>query len=76
MKLWFSDSQSVVRDYRGFVAAFTGLVVTYCVTVLWNVATFPDVGLRCLLPEGPAPIQTEPSFLIETPPSFLLLGFA
>ena len=42
------------RDYRAFVATCIGLVVAYCVTVLWNVATFPDVGLRCLLPEGPA----------------------
>ena len=45
----------VTRDYRAFVATCIGLVVAYCVTVLWNVATFPDVGLRCLLPEGPSP---------------------
>ncbi len=58
MKLWYSNNQGGTHDYRAFVAACTGLVVTYCVTVLWNVATFPDVGLRCLLPDGPAPIST------------------
>ncbi|MCA9048544.1 MAG: sigma 54-interacting transcriptional regulator [Planctomycetaceae bacterium] len=25
--------------------------VTYCLLVMWYVATFPDVGIRCLLPE-------------------------
>ena len=24
--------------------------ITYCLIVIWYVATFPDVGLRCLLP--------------------------
>jgi hypothetical protein len=56
VKLWYSNNQGGTHDYRAFVATCTGLVVTYCVTVLWNVATFPDVGLRCLLPDGPAPI--------------------
>ena len=42
--------------------------MSYCVTVLWNVATFPDVGLRCLLPNSasliPAssPVQIEGAF--------------
>ncbi len=26
--------------------------MVYCVVVLWYVATFPDVGIRCLLPES------------------------
>ena len=37
-------------DHRGLVAACVGLIVTYSVVVLWYVATFPDIGLRCLLP--------------------------
>lgn len=53
MRSWFSNPHHSTRDLRGFVAAFTAFIVTYCVTVLWYVATFPDVGLRCLLPEGP-----------------------
>ena len=27
--------------------------VTYCLIVLWYVATFPDIGVRCLLPNSP-----------------------
>ncbi len=27
--------------------------VTYCLVVLWYVATFPDIGVRCLLPNTP-----------------------
>lgn len=48
-----SDSfhSSSPPDLRGFVAGCAGIVVAYCVTVLWQVATFPDVGLRCLLPD-------------------------
>lgn len=51
MQMWFSNPLAPLRDNRAFVATCTGLVVAYCVTVLWNVATFPDVGLRCLLPD-------------------------
>jgi len=75
MKLWSSNPQSTVRDYRGFVATCTGLVVTYCVTVLWNVATFPDVGLRCLLPDGPLPIQTVPAVDLDSASRLLSHGF-
>ncbi len=46
--------------------------MTYCVTVLWYVATFPDVGLRCLLPDGPSPIQVVPA--IDVRPAFKLLS--
>ena len=43
-------SSSGPYDLRAWVAACTGLVVTYSVVVLWYVATFPDIGVRCLLP--------------------------
>lgn len=42
-----------ITDRRFFVAACTGLVVAYSVAVLWYVATFPDIGARCLLPNEP-----------------------
>ena len=41
---------SHTADFRGVVAVCTGLAVSYSVIVLWYVATFPDIGLRCLLP--------------------------
>lgn len=53
MPFFFSKSTSSNHDLRGWVGTLTGLVVAYCVTVLWYVATFPDVGIRCLLPDGP-----------------------
>ncbi|MCA9066131.1 MAG: hypothetical protein KDA96_23850, partial [Planctomycetaceae bacterium] len=34
------------------VATCVAVVVTYSVVVLWYVATFPDIGLRCLLPQS------------------------
>ena len=40
-------------DLRWLVAVCTGLAVSYSVVVLWYVATFPDIGLRCLLPSAP-----------------------
>jgi len=49
---FFSNSHSNTRDLRVAVATLTGLVTAYCVAVLWYVATFPDVGLRCLLPDS------------------------
>lgn len=49
---WSSTNPSSPHDARGVVAVCIGAVVTYCVAVLWYVATFPDVGLRCLLPES------------------------
>ncbi len=52
MQIRFANSHRTASDHRGVVAAFTAFVVTYAVTVLWYVATFPDVGLRCLLPEN------------------------
>lgn len=61
LKSWVANPQFVNRDCRPFVATCTGLVVAYCVTVLWNVATFPDAGLRCLLPQESALIQAEAS---------------
>ncbi|MEI6538403.1 MAG: hypothetical protein WCO86_02605, partial [Planctomycetota bacterium] len=56
MAFFLTGSQLTKRDLRGLVATLTGLVVTYCVAVLWYVATFPDVGLRCLLPDA-EPLQ-------------------
>ena len=41
-----------IADGRWLVAAFLGCTVFYCVVTLWYVATFPDAGLRCLLPES------------------------
>ena len=49
---FLANSTPSTRDLRVLVATLTGLVVTYCVAVLWYVATFPDVGIRCLLPDG------------------------
>jgi transcriptional regulator with GAF, ATPase, and Fis domain len=39
-------------DPRVVLATCLTLIVVYCVMVLWYVATFPDVGIRCLLPES------------------------
>jgi transcriptional regulator with GAF, ATPase, and Fis domain len=39
-------------DQRVFLGTCLTLIVVYCVVVLWYVATFPDVGIRCLLPES------------------------
>ncbi len=75
MKFWQSIPQTSVRDYRAFVATCTGLVVTYCVTVLWNVATFPDVGLRCLLPESPVPTQIVSTPDVQSAQKLLSLTF-
>ncbi|MCA9033820.1 MAG: sigma 54-interacting transcriptional regulator [Planctomycetaceae bacterium] len=52
--LWKSArlSENAV-DLRPIVAISTGAVVTFSVVVLWYVATFPDIGLRCLLPTLP-----------------------
>jgi len=55
VSVWFTHPQTYNRDHRAIVAALSGVIVTYCVTVLWYVATFPDVGLRCLLPNGARP---------------------
>lgn len=49
---FLTNSQNNRRDLRVLVATLTALVVVYCVAVLWYVATFPDVGLRCLLPDS------------------------
>lgn len=38
------------RTYARFVLAMAFASVAYCLLVLWYVATFPDIGLRCLLP--------------------------
>lgn len=51
MAFFLTNTQSTKRDLRVFVGTLTGLVVVYCVTVMWYVATFPDIGIRCLLPE-------------------------
>lgn len=51
--LWFgTNSGTSHRDLRVLVGACVGLVVTYSVAVMWYVATFPDAGVRCLLPES------------------------
>ena len=42
-------------DPRVVLGTCLTLIVIYCVMVLWYVATFPDVGIRCLLPESPLP---------------------
>ncbi len=49
---FLTNPQSTQRDLRGLVGTLTGLIVVYCVAVLWYVATFPDIGIRCLLPDG------------------------
>jgi transcriptional regulator with GAF, ATPase, and Fis domain len=51
MRHWLQSSPKSNTDQRSAVAAFLGLIVAYCVVVLWFVATFPDVGIRCLLPD-------------------------
>lgn len=48
-----SRTASTPLDLRAFVAGCTGLMVAYSVLVLWYVATFPDIGVRCLLPADP-----------------------
>ncbi|MCA9062582.1 MAG: sigma 54-interacting transcriptional regulator [Planctomycetaceae bacterium] len=41
------------------VATCVAVVVTYSVVVLWYVATFPDMGLRCLLPQSSSETQAQ-----------------
>lgn len=48
-----SKTAATAADRRVFVASVSGLVVAYSVAVLWYVATFPDIGVRCLLPHEP-----------------------
>lgn len=37
-----------------FVVTFVAIAaISYCLVVIWYVATFPDVGVRCLLPTDP-----------------------
>ena len=52
LSFFLTNSQATRRDLRGVVGTLTALVVVYCVAVLWYVATFPDIGVRCLLPES------------------------
>ncbi|MFM7835218.1 MAG: sigma 54-interacting transcriptional regulator [Planctomycetaceae bacterium] len=46
------SAAGTTSDGRWLVASFLGCTVFYCVVTLWYVATFPDAGLRCLLPES------------------------
>jgi transcriptional regulator with GAF, ATPase, and Fis domain len=48
------EQQGLQKDYRVVVATCSGLVVAYSILVLWYVATCPEIGLRCLLPERTA----------------------
>jgi transcriptional regulator with GAF, ATPase, and Fis domain len=57
------DGVARPRDYRFVVAACSGLVVAYSIFVLWYVATCPEIGLRCLLPER-VPAQGRPGLPI------------
>ena len=51
--MFFQQSKvSSPIDQRVFLGTCLTLIVVYCVVVLWYVATFPDVGIRCLLPES------------------------
>lgn len=47
-----SESARSQRDYRVAVSTCAASVVVYSIAVLWYVATCPDIGLRCLLPEA------------------------
>lgn len=42
----------------GLLCAATASI-SYCLVVIWYVATFPDVGLRCLLPNTPGETDLE-----------------
>ncbi|MEY3176718.1 MAG: Transcriptional regulatory protein ZraR [Planctomycetota bacterium] len=51
--MFFNQSKtSHPVDQRAFLGTCLTLIVVYCVVILWYVATFPDVGIRCLLPES------------------------
>lgn len=38
---------------RGGLLCAASVSISYCLIVIWYVATFPDVGVRCLLPSSP-----------------------
>lgn len=46
----FNNQNSRQRFAVTFVAI---AAISYCLVVIWYVATFPDVGVRCLLPTDP-----------------------
>lgn len=59
--VWFRTTARVAvapADLRVLVATCVGAVVTYSVAVLFYVATFPDIGIRCLLPDSPRDFET------------------
>src|SRR5262245_13671686 len=46
-------SEFLQNRAKWVLSSLGGLVVVYCLMVLWYVATTPDVGLRCLLISDP-----------------------
>lgn len=52
LPFFLTSPQPTKRDLRVVLGTLTGLIVAYCVAVLWYVATFPDIGIRCLLPDS------------------------
>ncbi|MEZ6060884.1 MAG: sigma 54-interacting transcriptional regulator [Planctomycetaceae bacterium] len=47
--------QTAVLQLRAIVAGICTASVIYSLIVLWYVATFPDIGIRCLLPTESSP---------------------
>lgn len=45
-----SHNENINEGQRLAVAVTAAVSITYCLIVIWYVATFPDVGIRCLLP--------------------------
>ncbi len=50
--MWSNRTSSDTFNDRRLLITFLGVMVAYCMVVLWYVATFPDAGLRCLLPDA------------------------
>ncbi len=50
---------SPAKPKRLGVTCAVSASVTYCLIVLWYVATFPDIGVRCLLPNSPVDNELE-----------------
>lgn len=45
-----SRNENINEGQRVAVSITAIVSITYCLIVIWYVATFPDVGIRCLLP--------------------------
>lgn len=50
--MWPQKTAAGSVQHHRLLITFLSVIVAYCMVVLWYVATFPDAGLRCLLPDS------------------------